>query len=96
MLVCDVFGLDRSNLTPVKTSELGQKAGRPLDGGLSVAQGPGGAAHAAARAGGGAAGDARGAGGGGPQALTASAIPWALDRGGAPTSVDSTPGHGIG
>ena len=38
MLVCDEFGLDRSNLTPVKTSELAQKAGRPLDGGLSVAR----------------------------------------------------------
>lgn len=38
LLVCDVFGLDRSRLVPVKTSELGQKAARPLDGGLSVAK----------------------------------------------------------
>ena len=38
LLVCDAFGLDRSRLTPVKTSELGQKASRPRDGGLSVAK----------------------------------------------------------
>ena len=38
LLVCDVFGLDRSHLVPVKTSELSQKTGRPLDGGLSVAR----------------------------------------------------------
>jgi dTDP-4-dehydrorhamnose reductase len=36
--VCDAFGLDRSHLVPVKTSELQQKAGRPLDGGLVVAR----------------------------------------------------------
>ena len=38
MLVAEVFGLERSNLVPVKTAELKQKAGRPLDGGLSVAK----------------------------------------------------------
>lgn len=41
MLVAEVFGLDRSNLVAVKTAELRQKAGRPLDGGLSVAKAQG-------------------------------------------------------
>lgn len=35
-LVCRVFELDGSRLTPATTSELGQKAARPLDGGLDV------------------------------------------------------------
>ena len=38
LLVADVFGLDRSRLLAVKTAELGQKAARPLDGGLRVAK----------------------------------------------------------
>jgi len=41
MLVAEVFGLDRAHLVPVKTAELKQKAGRPLDGGLSVAKAQG-------------------------------------------------------
>ena len=36
LLVAEVFGLDRSLLHPVKTSDLAAKAGRPLDGGLVV------------------------------------------------------------
>lgn len=35
-LVCRVFELDGSRLTPATTAELAQKAARPLDGGLSV------------------------------------------------------------
>jgi len=35
-LVCRVFDLDGSRLTPATTAELGQKAGRPLDGGLRI------------------------------------------------------------
>ena len=35
-LVCRVFDLDGSRLTPALTSELKQKAARPLDGGLSI------------------------------------------------------------
>jgi dTDP-4-dehydrorhamnose reductase len=35
-LVCRVFELDGSRLTPATTAELGQKAARPLDGGLDV------------------------------------------------------------
>jgi dTDP-4-dehydrorhamnose reductase len=35
-LVCDVFGLDASRLTPATTAELGQRAARPLDAGLRV------------------------------------------------------------
>ena len=35
-LVCRVFELDGSLLTPATTAELGQKAARPLDGGLDV------------------------------------------------------------
>jgi dTDP-4-dehydrorhamnose reductase len=35
-LVCRVFELDASRLTPATTAELGQKAARPLDGGLDV------------------------------------------------------------
>jgi dTDP-4-dehydrorhamnose reductase len=35
-LVCRVFELDASRLTPATTAELKQKAGRPLDGGLAV------------------------------------------------------------
>ena len=35
-LVCQVFDLDGSRLTPATTAELKQKAGRPLDGGLDV------------------------------------------------------------
>ena len=35
-LVCRVFDLDGSRLTPAFTSELKQKAARPLDGGLSI------------------------------------------------------------
>ena len=44
LLICREFGLDSSKLTPIKTAELKQKAGRPLDGGLHVAK-----AHAALR-----------------------------------------------
>jgi dTDP-4-dehydrorhamnose reductase len=35
-LICQVFDLDGSRLTPALTSELKQKAARPLDGGLSI------------------------------------------------------------
>ena len=35
-LICHVFDLDGSRLTPSLTAELGQKAARPLDGGLSI------------------------------------------------------------
>jgi len=35
-LVCRVFDLDGSRLRPATTAELGQKAGRPLDGGLRI------------------------------------------------------------
>jgi dTDP-4-dehydrorhamnose reductase len=35
-LICHVFDLDGSRLTPALTAELGQKAARPLDGGLSI------------------------------------------------------------
>jgi len=35
-LVCRVFDLDGSRLTPATTAELKQKAGRPLDGGLRI------------------------------------------------------------
>ncbi len=35
-LVCSVFALDGSSLTPATTAELKQKAGRPLDGGLRI------------------------------------------------------------
>ena len=35
-LVCRVFDLDPSRLTPVTTAELGQKAARPLNGGLRI------------------------------------------------------------
>jgi dTDP-4-dehydrorhamnose reductase len=35
-LICRVFELDGSRLTPATTAELGQKAARPLDGGLDV------------------------------------------------------------
>ncbi len=35
-LVCRVFDLDGSNLTPAVTAELKQKAPRPLDGGLRI------------------------------------------------------------
>ncbi len=35
-LVCHVFALDGSRLTPATTAELKQKAGRPLDGGLRI------------------------------------------------------------
>ena len=35
-LICHVFDLDSSRLTPSLTSELKQKAARPLDGGLSI------------------------------------------------------------
>src|SRR5262249_3717285 len=35
-LTCEVFGLDPSRLTPVATATLGQKASRPLKGGLSI------------------------------------------------------------
>lgn len=34
--ICDVFGLDKGLLVPVKTSELGQKAKRPLNAGLRI------------------------------------------------------------
>jgi len=37
-LVCRVFDLDGSTLTPATTAELGQKAARPLDGGLRIAK----------------------------------------------------------
>lgn len=37
-LACRVFGLDDSRLTPVTTAALGQKAPRPLRGGLSIAK----------------------------------------------------------
>ena len=36
MLICREFGLDASKLTAVTTEALGQKARRPLDGGLKV------------------------------------------------------------
>ncbi len=35
-LVCRVFELDGSQLTPATTAQLKQKAGRPLDGGLQI------------------------------------------------------------
>jgi len=35
-LICRVFDLDGSRLTPSLTADLGQKAARPLDGGLSI------------------------------------------------------------
>ena len=38
LLACRVFGLDASRLTPVSTAALGQKAPRPLKGGLSIAK----------------------------------------------------------
>jgi dTDP-4-dehydrorhamnose reductase len=37
-LIVTTFALDGSQLTPVKTAELGQPAARPLDGGLNVAK----------------------------------------------------------
>ena len=37
-LACDVFGLDAARLTPVSTAALGQKAPRPLKGGLRIAK----------------------------------------------------------
>jgi dTDP-4-dehydrorhamnose reductase len=37
-LVCRVFDLDGSRLTPATTAQLGQKAARPLDGGLVIAK----------------------------------------------------------
>lgn len=37
-LICRVFDLDASCLTPATTAELGQKAARPLNGGLRVAR----------------------------------------------------------
>jgi dTDP-4-dehydrorhamnose reductase len=37
-LVCRVFDLDGSHLTPATTAELKQKAARPLDGGLRIAK----------------------------------------------------------
>lgn len=37
-LACEVFALDPSRLTPVVTSALGQKAPRPLRGGLRIAK----------------------------------------------------------
>jgi dTDP-4-dehydrorhamnose reductase len=37
-LICRVFDLDPACLTPVTTAELGQKAARPLNGGLSIAR----------------------------------------------------------
>ncbi len=37
-LACEVFELDPSGLTPVATGTLGQKAPRPLKGGLSIAK----------------------------------------------------------
>jgi len=36
LLACQVFGLDPSRLTPVATAALGQKAARPLKGGLTI------------------------------------------------------------
>ena len=36
LLVCRVFDLDASNLTPATTAQLGQKAARPLNGGLRI------------------------------------------------------------
>jgi dTDP-4-dehydrorhamnose reductase len=38
LLICQEFGLDASRLTAVTTAALGQKASRPLDGGLTVAK----------------------------------------------------------
>ena len=38
LLVCKEFGLDASGLSAVTTAALGQKAARPLDGGLRVAK----------------------------------------------------------
>jgi dTDP-4-dehydrorhamnose reductase len=38
LLACQVFGLDPSRLTPVATAALGQKAARPLKGGLTIAK----------------------------------------------------------
>ena len=38
LLTCKEFGLDASRLTAVTTAALGQKASRPLDGGLKVAK----------------------------------------------------------
>ena len=38
LLVCKEFGLDAARLTAVKTAALGQKASRPLDGGLKVSK----------------------------------------------------------
>jgi dTDP-4-dehydrorhamnose reductase len=35
-IVCEVFGLDASLLTPVTTASLGQRAARPLDAGLLI------------------------------------------------------------
>lgn len=40
-LVCHVFGLDASCLTPATTAELGQKAARPLAGGLRITKAQG-------------------------------------------------------
>lgn len=37
-LICRVFDLDASRLTPATTAELQQKAARPLDGGLRIAK----------------------------------------------------------
>lgn len=37
-LACEVFALDPSRLTPVSTAALGQKAPRPLKGGLRIAR----------------------------------------------------------
>ena len=36
LLVCRVFDLDPSSLTPATTAQLGQKAARPLNGGLRI------------------------------------------------------------
>jgi dTDP-4-dehydrorhamnose reductase len=38
LLACEVFGLDSSLLTPVTTAMLGQKAPRPLKGGLTISK----------------------------------------------------------
>lgn len=38
LLICKEFGLDASSVTAVTTAALGQKAARPLDGGLKVAK----------------------------------------------------------
>jgi len=38
LLICKEFGLDASRLTAITTAALGQKASRPLDGGLKVAK----------------------------------------------------------